>query len=313
VSGLSTANAALYRDWERKRKGEGYNPLPRNEYALRSLQDYVGGRVLTSLGRPDILDWVGSMDDVAPTTRKTYFSSARAFYNWAASEEEAIIEKSPMAGMKDPKTPEQLPPVPRRDDVRQLIAETEKDRSAIGRRDAAILRVLCDTGGPRASEAAGLLIAGRPHPPGTPAGLGFDPDHDCISVVGKGGRTRTWPVAARTATAVCRWIRLRDGRPLADTHARLWTPFRNPCGPVTRSGIRQMLVTRCDAAGVPQLHPHALRHFSYHEFLEAGGQANDAMILYGWTDEQMPRHYAKSMATDRALKAGHALAIGDKW
>ena len=313
MSGLSEANAALYRDWQRKRKGEGYDPLPRNEHALIKLQEYAGGRVLTSLGRDELMGWVGSMTDVAPSTRKTYWSSARAFYNWCASEEEGILDKSPMHGMKEPKNPERPVPIPPEDDVRKLIGETEKDRSPIGRRDTAMLRVMCDTGGPRASEVAGLLIAGRPHPAGTPAGLGIDLSRDCITVVGKGSKIRTWPVSARTATAISRWIRIRDGRPLADKHARLWLPFRNPVRPMTYSGVEDILERRCEISGTPRLHPHQLRHFAYHQFLLAGGKENDAMLLFGWDDPQMPKLYAKALAKDRALKSGYALAIGDKW
>ena len=313
MSGLSTANAALYRDWERKRKGEGYAPLPRNEYALRSLEAHAGGRVLTSLGRDDILEWVGSMDTVAPSTRKTYFSAARAFYNWASSEEEGILDKSPMHRMKEPKTPEVLLPVPDLDDVRALIADTEKDRSAMGRRDTAMLRVMCDTGGPRASEVAGLLIAGRPHPGVAQAGLGVDLGRDCITAVGKGSKVRTWPVSAKTASAISRWVRVRDERPLADRHPRLWLPFRNPLRPMTYSGVEDILERRCEAAGVGRLKPHQLRHFAYHHFLLNGGKEQDAMMLFGWEDDQMPRHYAKALAKDRALQAGHALAIGDQW
>ncbi len=313
MGALNAANAALYRDWQRYRKAQGHAPLARNEHALTRLQDFAGGAVLTTLTRDDILEWVGSMDDVAPASRKTYFSSARAFYNWCASPEEEIIDKSPMAGMKEPKAPDRPVPIPDAGDIRKLLAETERDRSAMGRRDTAMIRVMCDTGGPRASEVAGLLIAGRPHPPGTPAGLGFDPGRDCITAVGKGSKVRTWPVAARTATAVCRWIRARDARPLAGAHARLWTPFRNPVRPMTYSGVEDILRRRCEAAGIAPLHPHQLRHFSYHNFLLAGGHSNDALLLYGWEDDQMARHYAKALDKERALASGHALAIGDQW
>jgi site-specific recombinase XerD len=310
VSGLSAANAALYRDWQRARAGQGHRPLPRNEYALASLQDHAGGRVLTGLSRADILEWIASMDGAATSTRKTYWSSARAFYNWAASEEEAVIARSPMHGMKEPKDPLRPVPVPREDDVRRLLEQTEKDRTPMGRRDAAMLRVLCDTGGPRASELAGIVILGRP---GAPAGLGIDLARDCVTVTGKGGKTRTWPIAARTATAAARWVRVRDGLPLADKHPRLWHTFRSQHLPLTRSGVQQVLERRCEAAGVPALHPHQLRHFSYHWFLKRGGRLNDAMLLYGWDDDQMPRRYAAELAAERAIEAGNVLAIGDMW
>ncbi len=313
MSGLSAANAALYRDWQRARAARGHRPLPRNEYALMSLERHAGGRPLTGLGRADVLAWAGSMDGMAPSARATYWSSARAFYNWAASEEEGILARSPMHGMTQPKNPPRPVPIPAEDDVRQLIASTESDRTPKGRRDTAMIRVMADTGGPRASELAGMLLAGRPHPPGTPAGLGIDLARDRITVIGKGGKIRTWPISARTATSIARWVRARDGLRDAGRHARAWNSFYTRDVPMSRSGVLQMLQDRCAAAGVPAVHPHQLRHLSYHWFLRAGGRLNDAMMLYGWDDEQMPRRYAASLAAERAIEAGNVLAIGDRW
>lgn len=310
MSGLTPANAALYRDWQRARAARGHAELPRHAYAVISLQDACGGRSLAVLGRDDILGWVGGLSGVATGTRASYWSSARAFYNWASSEEEQVIGRNPMRGMREPKNPEVPVPVPALDTVRKLLAAADADRSPMGRRDAALLRIMCDTGGPRASEAAGLFIAGRP---GTPAGLGIDLARDTVTAVGKGDRIRSWPVSAKTGTAVARWVRVRDGLRLADRHPRLWHTFRSQQLPLTRSGVADIIERRCEAAGTERLHPHQLRHFAYHHFLLAGGRENDAMILFGWTDDQMPRRYARALAADRALKTGHSLAIGDQW
>jgi site-specific recombinase XerD len=310
---LTQPNAELYRDWQRKRAGEGYKELPRNEFALKSLQEHAGGRVLTALTRADIQEWVAALGGMAPSSRASYWSAARAFYNWASSEEEEIIGRSPMARMKEPKNPDRPVPVPSLDAVRLLVGETEKDRSPMGRRDTALIRVLCDTGGPRAAEAAGLLISGRRHPAGTPEGLGVDLTRDSVTAEGKGGHVRTWPISKRTATAVTRWMRVRDTLRLSHTHSRLWHTFHCKNVPLTVSGVESILRKRCDAAGTPRLHPHQLRHFAYHQFLLAGGRENDAMILFGWKNDQMPRRYARALAAERALQAGNTLAIGDNW
>lgn len=313
MSGLNQVNAGLYRDWQRTRTAEGFRELPRNAYALASLQEHSGGRTLTALDRAAVLEWMGSLEAAAPSTRATYFSSARAFYNWASSEEEEIIPKSPMKGMKEPKNPKRVVPIPLESDIRKLMTLTEADKTPMGRRDTALFRIMCDTGGPRASEAAGILISGRPQPPGTPAGLGIDLDRDLVTVIGKGSKVRTFPIAARTATAAARWLRVRDGLRLADKHARLWHTFRSQQLPLTYSGVEQVLRRRCAQAGIEHLHPHQLRHFSYHHFLKRGGRLNDAMVLYGWDDDDMPRHYAAALEAERAVDAGNLLAIGDQW
>jgi site-specific recombinase XerC len=313
MGALTAPNAALYRDWQRARAAGGYAPLPRNEYALISLQEHAGGRLLISLGRTDLQEWAASMDTMASSSRASYWSSARAFYNWASSDEEEIIPKSPMRGMRAPKDPRRPVPVPRLDDIATVIAAAERDRTPRGRRDTALLRLLADTGGPRASEAAGLLIYGRPHPAGTPAGLGIDLDHDQVTVIGKGSKIRTFPISAKTASAFARWFRVRDTLPGAAAHPRAWHSFSSRQQPLTYSGVEDIVGRRCDAAGVPRLHPHQWRHFSYHQFLKRGGRLNDAMMLYGWTDDQMPREYAAALAEERAIEVGHSLAIGDQW
>jgi site-specific recombinase XerC len=311
---VTPENEALYRSWQRKRKAGGYAELPRNRQALERLDRHCGGRPLTELGRGDLLGFVGDgLADMSESGRATYFSSCRAFYNWAASDEEGLLDKSPMRGMAQPKVSKRPTPVPGRDHIAALLASVERDRTPMGRRDTAMIRLMLDTGGPRASEVATMLIAGRPHPAGTPRGLGIDLARDTVTVAGKGGKVRTWPIAAKTASAAERWLRARDATAAGRAHARLWTTFRSTQRPLTYSGVEGILQRRCEAAGVAHLHPHQLRHYSYHWFLKAGGQRLDAMQLYGWDDEAMPRHYAAALAEERSIEAGHALAIGDQW
>jgi len=310
---MTPENEALYRSWQRKRKGEGFGELPRNHQALTSLERFLGGRLLTAVTRDEVLLWSGEgLAGMAESSRASYWSAARAFYNWASSDEEAIIERSPMRGIAQPKVSVVPVPIPDEGDVRRLIAATDADRSPIGRRDAALIRVMADTGGPRASEAAGMMIAGRPG-----AGrLGVDLNHDTIRVVGKGGKERTWPISSRTASAVERWLRVRDSLPAGQGSPRLWTTFRvsrSSARPLTRDGVGAILERRCDAAGVPRIHPHQVRHVSYHNFLKRGGRLNDAMLLYGWEDDEMPRRYAAALALERSIEAGAALAVGDMW
>jgi site-specific recombinase XerD len=305
---MTPENEALYRSWQRKRKGEGFAELPRNRQALASLERHCG-KALTAVTRDDILAWAGEgLEGMAESSRATYWSSARAFYNWASSPEEEVIARSPMDRMRQPKISAVPVAVPPEDLVRQLITATERDRSPIGRRDAAMLRLMCDTGGPRATEVATMRIAGDP------GSLGLDLGRDTVTVTGKGGKVRTWPIAARTASSAERWLRCRAGLPAAARHdGALWVTFRSTGRPLTRSGVGDILERRCDAAGIARLHPHQLRHFSYHHFLKRGGRLNDAMLLYGWDDDTMPRRYAAALAQERSIEAGHALAIGDQW
>jgi site-specific recombinase XerD len=306
---LTPGNERLYREWQRARKSEGHAELPRNRRALERLEAHAGGADLDTLTTGDIRDWVGSLDTLATSSRLSYFSTARAFYNFLAADQ--IIPASPMAGMHEPKNPLRPVPIPPDDAIGRLLAAAGTDRSPMGLRDAAMIRVLLDTGGPRATELATMLRMGAAPPPRHT--LGADLDADTITVCGKGGKIRTWPVAARTGRALARWDRAR-ARMRDAASPQLWLQFRAKAGAgLTRSGVQDILARRCEAAGITRLHPHQMRHFSYHHFLLAGGSVNDAKILYGWEDDTMPQRYAAALADERALRTGHTLAIGDQW
>jgi hypothetical protein len=67
------------------------------------------------------------------------------------------VRDYPMARMKPPRLPEEAAPVLREGDFRRLLEVCERDKSLAGRRDAAILQVLIDTGA-RRGEALGLML-----------------------------------------------------------------------------------------------------------------------------------------------------------
>jgi site-specific recombinase XerD len=75
-------------------------------------------------------------------------------------------------------------------------------------------------------------------------------------VVGKGGRERALPFGRKTALALDRYLRARSRHRLAHLDA-LWLGQR---GPLTTSGLRDLLDRRAWQAGIQALHPHMFRH-----------------------------------------------------
>jgi site-specific recombinase XerD len=175
----------------------------------------------------------------------------------------------------------------RADQLLQLL-KTCDGRDFVSRRDTAIILLLIDTGIRRA-ECVGITLDD------------LDLDQRIVWVLGKSRRPRTLPIERKTAVALDRYLRVRDGHRHAHL-PHLWLGMR---GAMTPSGIYQVVHDRAQEAGIPHLHPHQLRHAFASSWLAEGGNENELMLVADWKTLMMIDRYTKATASERA-RASHA-------
>ncbi|MFN8052878.1 MAG: tyrosine-type recombinase/integrase, partial [Acidimicrobiales bacterium] len=202
---------------------------------------------------------------------------------------------SPMALMSPPRIGEKPVPVLTDADVKALLAACD-GRGFDNRRDAAIIRLFADSG-IRIAEMTGIRVDD------------LDLGEGVVAVTGKGDRGRYAPFGSKTSVALDRYLReRRRHRRAADP--MLWLGLR---GPLSTSGIDQMLERRATQAGLTGVNAHRFRHTFAHAYLAGGGKEGDLLAIAGWRSPQMLARYGASARTERALAAHRKLALGDRY
>ena len=186
--------------------------------------------------RPDhVVTYLARFAARSPDTRHRYFREVRCFCTWLRAA--GYTDNDPFRGLRNVRLPRKVVPPLAPAEIARLIACCDT-RTAMGRRDRAILLTLLDTG-IRCAEAVGLDLA------------------DCAPTErrllvrqGKGGKDRIVPFAGRCADALAAYLADRGTAPgplfVAARYERLNAGVR-----LRPNGLKQLLRRLGWAAGVP--------------------------------------------------------------
>lgn len=219
---------------------------------------------------------------------RTVFVAWRAFFNWCVRE--GLLDRSPLHGMRQPKSPETAKNPYSRGELTALFRYLEGVRTPVGLRNYAACSLLLDCG-LRASELCRLTLDDV-----LEAGL--------MVRMSKSGRPRLVPMGAKAAKSLGRYLsfgrphlRPRDGTfgefPLGNAPL-----FVNQFGRgLNRWGLQGMLGRVGSSVGF-HLNAHKFRHTFATEHLRAGTPTETLRRLGGWADFSVLRLYAHLSVQD---------------
>jgi site-specific recombinase XerD len=278
------------RSWVLDLRAEKKSPRTIETYSLAvtQLDDWLvsNGRQVdvTKVTKADIREFIGHMLDTrSDATARQRFGSLSVFFTWLTDEEE--IEENPMTRLRAPKVEEK--PIEVVSEKHFQILVDSCDASLTGRRDAAILWLLWDTG-MRLGEISTIRMED----------VSWEMDY--ITVSGKTG-IRNVPFTIETARTLNRYMRFRDKSRFSDSEM-LWLGER---GPLTYRGISQMLTRKCEQLDLPHINPHRFRHTATDRLLSLGLNEGDTMTIMGWSpgSRSMLHRYGASQSQRRAFEA----------
>ena len=165
--------------------------------------------------------------------------------------------------------------------TRQEEASLRRAAARRGRRDSAIIAVLLDTGA-RVEECARLdaedfAITARTGE---------------VRLHGKGDEVRSVPLSRRARELASAWLDVRGRHP-----GPVWAGQR---GPLTISGITQVVLAAGDDAGIPGLRPHRCRHTFATRLRQGGADPAQVQALLGHASIDTAARYFRAGSAENA-------------
>jgi len=206
-----------------------------------------------------------------PSSIARHLSTMRMFFRFL--EASGSIGTNPTTPLITPTRWRRLPGVLSPNQMKKLMEAADPTSGRLWQRDRALLELMY-AAGLRASEVAGLLLAG------------YDERIGILRVLGKGERERLVPVGEPAQRAVR--VYLDELRPTLarfdDARDAGRILLSNTGRPLERVAVWQIVRRLADRAGMPDVHPHMLRHSFATHMLTGGADLRVVQELLGHAD-----------------------------
>ena len=201
-------------------------------------------------------------------------ASARGFTAWCTRQ--GVCSNDPGHRLVSPRVGTHMPTVLDQNQALQVVEFASRhDGSPVAARDHAILEVLYGTA-IRVSELCGLDVDD------------VDDGNRTLRVLGKGGKERTVPFGLPAVRALEAWRRVRGDLAEPSVHA-LFVGERGLR--IDPRMVRSIVRRASDAAGVPMVGPHAMRHSAATHVLEGGADLRSVQELLGHANLATTQRY----------------------
>lgn len=249
----------------RAERGASAHTLRAYRGDLESLAAGMGTRSILTADVGDLRGWLAA-GPRAPASVQRRIAAVRSFFRWALREK--LVERSPAERIRPPRTQRPLPRVLEVDEASRLAEEPPSAR------DRALFEVAYGAG-LRVSELVALNTADVDFSTGT------------IRVWrGKGGKDRVVPVGTPALDAIRAMLTARDGSGEA-----LFLGRR-----LTRLGVRsayEIISRQARNLGIPDVHPHALRHSFATHLLANGADIRSIQEMLGHASLSTTQRYTR--------------------
>ena len=268
-----------FRTYLRDEKGRSANTERAYLVDIADLADFCEQRGLVDPADLDLATlraWLAdaTSQGLSRATIARRSAAARAFTAWCART--GRCANDPGHRLVSPRVGSRLPTVLDQRQAEQLLEFAGRhDGSALAIRDYAIVEILYGCG-VRIAELCGADVDD------------VDAGNRTIKVMGKGGKERVVPYGLPAQRALDAWLLVRD-QLATKGEAALFVGKRG--GRIDARVARSVVTRISDAAGVPVIAPHALRHSAATHVLEGGADLRSVQELLGHANLATTQRY----------------------